>query len=174
MRIRYSVELEDHKAYRSAIRSAFPDSRMIRCLQSIGGPSFLLFCLWLLTPPDYAWWAALAGVLPAAVLGFYLWRQSPGLWTAANPDKLYLQGKLKGHLGEHTLESLPDGLIERNAAGEHFSRWPEIEVIYSTTQHTFFVTKSRLAYILPRRSILEGDYDQFVKNARIHWRPEHG
>ena len=112
--------------------------------------------------------------VPAVALGYYLWRASPGLWRKAKVDMLYQEGKLSGHLGEHTLEIRSDGMVERNTAGEHLSRWTEIEKVYTTPLHTFFITRTQLAYVLPRLSVIEGDYDQFIEAARAHWKGSGG
>jgi hypothetical protein len=132
MQIRYSIALEDHKAWQGAVRSAWPGFLMIRCTQSIGGPGFLLLCLWLFTYTQHGWWPTILAAGPALALGYYLWRASPGLWRKARLDMLHREGKLSGHIGEHTLEIGTDGLVERNAAGEHLSRWAEIENVYTT------------------------------------------
>jgi hypothetical protein len=174
MQIRYSIALEDHKAWQGAVRSAWPGFLMIRCTQSIGGPGFLLFCVWLFTYAEHGWWPTILATGPALALGYYLWRASPGLWRKAKLDMLHHEGKLNGHLGEHTLEVRSDGLLERNAAGEHLSRWAEIENVYTTPQHTFFVTKTQLAYVLPKQSVLEGNYDQFIETARACWKRSGG
>jgi hypothetical protein len=126
--------------------------------------------LWKFTHYDYGWWPTLLGVIPMLGLGWYLWRESPGLWRRANLDVMLQNGKLDGHLGEHSLEIRDDGLVERNAAGEHLSHWQEIESICTDPRHTFFVTKTQLAYVLPRHAVVEGDYDQFVESARAHWK----
>ena len=174
MLIRYTIALDDLKAYHDAIRSAVPGFVRIRCLQSIGGPLFLLVLLWLPTHFEHGWWPTLVGVLPAAALGIYLLRESPGLWKRANLDAMYRAGKLDGHLGEHSLELREDGVLERNRAGEHLSHWDQIENIYSTPQRTFFVTKTHLGYVLPKPSIVEGSYEAFVAAANANWRKQSG
>ena len=170
MQIRYTIGLEYLQAYHDEIRSALPGFYRIRCLQSVGGPLFLLFFVWLMTHFEYGWWPTLSGIIPALLVGFYLWSQSPGLWVRANLDGMHREGKLDGHLGEHLLEVSDNGVIERNEAGEHLSHWPEIENIYSTTQRTFFVTKCRVGYVLPKSSVVEGDYDEFVRTAVLKWK----
>src|SRR5436190_5397519 len=117
MLIRYTIALDDHKAYHDAIRSAVPGFIKIRLLQSAGGPLFLLFLVWLFTEYEHGLWPTLVGAVPAALLGVYLWRESPGLWKRANLDAMYREGKLGGHVGEHSLELREDGVLERNTAG---------------------------------------------------------
>ena len=170
MQIRYSITVEDHKAWQGAVRSAWPGFLMIRCTQSIGGPGFLLFCVWLFTYTQCGWWPTVLAAVPAVALGYYLWSASPGLWRKAKVDMLYHEGKLSGHLGEHTLEIRSEGIVERNAAGEHLSRWAEIENVYTTPRHAFFVTKAQLAYVLPKLSVIEGNYDEFIEAVRAYWK----
>jgi hypothetical protein len=170
MRIRHNITLDDYKAYQAAFRSVSPEFLKIRCLQSFGGPSFLVFFVWLLTYYEYGWWPTAIALTPAAGLGFYLWKESPGLWVRANLDERYRKGELDGHLGEHQLEFREDGILERNKAGEHLSHWEQINKIYSTESRTFFCTISGLGYILPKRSVIEGDYDEFVRVATEEWR----
>ncbi len=174
MEIRYAIALEDHKAWQGAARAALPGFLMLRCTQSIGGAGLLLFVFWVFTYTEHGWWPTLAAAGPALALGYYLWRTSPGLWRKARLEQLNEAGKLNGHLGEHTLKIGPDGIVERNAAGEHLSRWKEIENVYTTPQHTFFVTKTQLAYVLPKHSIVEGNYEQFIEAARGYWRQSTG
>lgn len=173
MVIRYSISLDDHKAYQHAVRSAVPGFLQIRCVQSIGGPLCLLFLVWIATHFEYGWWPTVIGILIAPLLGIYLWRESPGLWRRSRLDEMYRSGKLNGHVGEHSLELREDGLVERNAAGEHLSHWDQIDNIHSTANRTFFVTKTQLAYILPESSVTSGNYESFVAAAVAEWR-KHG
>ena len=150
-------------------RTAIPGFSSLRLFQSIGGPICLLGCLYFLTFYRYSWWPTLGGVLPAAILGFYLWRASPGLWFKANLDALYCSGRLDGHLGDHVLDISEDGITEKNVAGNSFSRWREILNIHSTEKHTFFVTLLQRTYVLPAKSVTEGSYPDFVAQAKDLW-----
>ena len=174
MRIRFSIVLGDLQAYQESIRSSVSGFAIIRCMQSIGGPAYLLYFLWAYTHWQYGLVPTLFGALPGLYLGYYLWKESPGLWVKTDLKRLYEEGKLSGHLGDHTLELRPDGIVERNAAGECFERWSEIDTVYSTDRHTFFVSKAEGAFVLPRYSIVEGDYAPFVESAHALWRAHHG
>jgi len=169
MTVRYTIALEDHKAFQAAVRSAVGGFLQVRCLQSFGGPISLLFLVWLFTHYEYGIWPTIAGIAPAIALSIYLWRESPGLWRRANLESMHREGKLSGHLGEHSLEISKDGLLECNAAGQHLSRWREIQTIYSTAEHTLFITRTSTGYILPKKSVIEGNYEQFIESARALW-----
>lgn len=167
MKLVFKITLDDFKTFQNEFRSTMRGFLQIRLLQSIGAPSLFLLFIWFSTEYRWGWLPTLISSIPAAALGFYLWRESPGLWVRSNLEVMYSEGRLSGHLGTHSLEISEEGIIEKNEAGEHFSRWNQIENIHSTDNYTFIVTKLQIGYIVPRDQIIEGDYNAFLA---VTWR----
>ena len=83
-------------------------------------------------------------------------------WTyRERPDKVAF--------GEHALEIDEQGLTERSDVAEHSVRWEGVNAIDTTPRHAFIFVGARLAYIVPRASVLEGNFEQFSE-ARDLWR----
>ncbi|HSY17340.1 MAG TPA: YcxB family protein [Candidatus Acidoferrales bacterium] len=59
--------------------------------------------------------------------------------------------KLKGVLGEHTLEIRDDGLAERTAVNESLIRWAGIHKLVHTRRHLIIYVTETNAYLVPRK-----------------------
>jgi len=78
----------------------------------------------------------------------------------------YRQGQNRALLSPHTLELLEDGLLQRSEWTETKLRWPAVERLESTPDHTFVYTTSVSAIIIPRQNVRRGDYGAFVAELR--------
>ena len=58
------------------------------------------------------------------------------------------------------------GFREETVVGESRINWEGIESIISIDTHTFIYTGSQQAYVIPKGSVIEGDYDAFVAHAK--------
>jgi len=84
--------------------------------------------------------------------------------------KLLREDRNKSVVGEHELEILDDGLVERTEYNENKSSWAGIERVVSTPRYTFIYITSVSAHVVPRESVSDGDYDAFTQELarRVH------
>ena len=83
--------------------------------------------------------------------------------------RIYEEGKNKCLLGHHELELTADGLLERTTVSEGRVSWTGVEHVVSTETHTFVYTGSGSALIIPRATVITGDYRAFVATLREHF-----
>ena len=76
--------------------------------------------------------------------------------------KMYAEGQNNGIIGEHELQIDTDGLVEKTPMGEVRQGWDMIKNIVSYNNRTYIFISDTNAYILPKDSTLQGDYDTFV------------
>jgi YcxB-like protein len=76
------------------------------------------------------------------------------------------EGSNKGILGPHEIEVSDQGLTERTAYGEQHSSWEAIERVGSSDNHAFIYTGPLMAHVIPKASVTDGDFDEFVDELR--------
>ncbi len=87
-----------------------------------------------------------------------------------NVERLYSEQKSDALLQERELEITETGLVMRSPLGETFAPWNGIVGVASTPGYTFVYDQPLQAHVIPRRAILQGDYDGFATElkARTH------
>lgn len=96
----------------------------------------------------------------------------PRLYQSAltrNTTQLYGESRNRGLLGPHTMELQDDGVLDRTEYGERKTYWKGIERIEVTERYVFIYLSSISAQVVPRFSITEGDFDDFVAELRRRW-----
>lgn len=107
----------------------------------------------------------------------YIWLVIATVWIAALPllhRRKYIKKMVKtyqeeGHekfFGTHTLTIKDDGLTDEIENGYNHTTWDKIEHIEAAGDFTFIFSGSAMAYSLPRHSVIEGDYDQFLDSLK--------
>jgi|GEM_PF-3280361 len=76
--------------------------------------------------------------------------------------KMYAEGQNNGIIGEHELQIDVDGLVEKTQIGEVRQEWDKIKNVVSHNNRTYIFISDINAYILPKDSTIQGDYDNFV------------
>ncbi len=76
--------------------------------------------------------------------------------------KMYSEGQNNGIIGEHELQVDADGLVEKTQIGEVRQEWDKIKNVVSHNDRTYIFISDINAYILPKNSVVQGDYDSFV------------
>jgi hypothetical protein len=76
--------------------------------------------------------------------------------------KMYAEGQNRGIIGEHELQIDADGLVEKTPLGEVRQGWDAIKNVVSHNNRTYIFISDTNAYILPKDSTVQGDYDVFV------------
>lgn len=99
------------------------------------------------------------------VLFWLAFRFLPGLNA-----RLLMRGSAnRGVVGWHELELADGTLIERTEVGGSAVALTAVEQIASDDARTFVYTSSLGAHVIPRRSVQEGDYEEFVDALRREW-----
>jgi hypothetical protein len=76
--------------------------------------------------------------------------------------KKYSEGQNNGIIGEHELQIDADGLVEKTQLGEIRQEWDKIKSVVSHNDRTYIFVSDINAYILPKNSVVQGNYDAFV------------
>ncbi|MEM7392760.1 MAG: YcxB family protein, partial [Verrucomicrobiota bacterium] len=112
-----------------------------------------------------------AGVVCCSILaGLLLWKYSLGFWTNGSMSQMLHEGRLDGHLGIHSLRIDDGGIEQENNAGKTISRWEEIVDIRVEKDKAYIFDTRGLGFILPRASVVRGEYEPFVKQAIKFWK----
>ena len=72
------------------------------------------------------------------------------------------EGSGKGIIGEHILEQTDTELIERTSVNEMKTNIASLERIETSSEHAFIYISSIHAHVIPRLSVIEGDFDAFL------------
>ncbi len=80
--------------------------------------------------------------------------------------RIYNEGDNPGLVGRHKLTVNDRGVWEETEVGESRTNWEGIVKILSSGTHTFIYIGAAQAHVVPKASIVEGDYDAFVAQAK--------
>jgi hypothetical protein len=81
---------------------------------------------------------------------------------------LYGEGRNAAVLGEHVLETTPEGLVHRSDMAESRVAWEVVERVARTPTHGFVFTQASAAYVIPEASLEEGDLPTFLDEVVAH------
>lgn len=162
--IEYDVTLDDLALYGQVHASRSPTARRARIwwLFLLGGPLYLLAMLSLLRGGT-----AVGLVLLAGTTLFVLWYLlSLPRMAGATTRRLYAEQDGKGTLGRHTLRATAEGIEESTEYGQNRTTWPAVQGIVETPDLALIYIGPLLAHVIPRRRIVKGDYEAFMREAR--------
>jgi hypothetical protein len=95
------------------------------------------------------------------------------LWSARFLTRQLLSnGNNRGFLGEHELEIVDEGLIERTEYNESKAAWGGFDRIESNSQYTFLFVGPATAHVIPHNRLLSGDYKAFMTEFRERYKPD--
>jgi hypothetical protein len=80
--------------------------------------------------------------------------------------KLYQEGSNRALLGHQQQRADQNGLHSSSALGESRMNWSAIERMQSTPDYTFIYLSAVTAIVIPRKSVMRGDYEGFVQFVR--------
>ena len=164
MHLRYDNGLDDCIAFQSYHLAHSPHWKRVTVMFR-WGIAGLFFVFAALRALSQSWVAVLVwcgvGVLWILMLPGFMLRSAK-----RNARKLYGEGTNKGWTGWHELEITDEGLVERTEASEQRTRWSAIERLGMTPDHMFVYVSALTAHVIPRASILEGNYESFVEGLK--------
>lgn len=102
-------------------------------------------------------------VLGVAVVIVYFAHKKIYLWSSR---KMLRSGKNKGIFGPQSMEITDTGLKLNRPGGESTTYWNGIERVETTEIAAYIYISSMAAYIVPRASVTEGNFDSFLAEIR--------
>ncbi|MDY6898800.1 MAG: YcxB family protein, partial [Cyanobacteriota bacterium] len=91
-----------------------------------------------------------------------------------NAKKMLREGSGKGIIGEHILELTNTEIIERTNFNEMKTNIASLERVETSSVHAFIYISSIHAHVIPRSSIIEGNFEAFLQelNRKIEQIPQ--
>lgn len=80
--------------------------------------------------------------------------------------RCYGNGAHPGLVGPHKMTVSDRGILEESNVGEHRVNWDGIIKVETSDTHTFIYIGAIHAHVIPRASVMEGNYDTFVAQAK--------
>jgi len=171
MKLGYSVKLEDivifnrdHIDASPALRRKILIMRMVWAFTPLL-TIFLIMNIEGATPDKIMKVVSLVAVFFTAPV--FLFQPAFHRWSCARQiRKMYEQGQNQGLLGEHEMQIVGHNLVEKNEINESTAPLASIEKIISADAHTYIYTGPAQAHVIPKNSILSGEYDQFIDEVK--------
>jgi hypothetical protein len=73
----------------------------------------------------------------------------------------------RGATGPHEMELIEDGLVERTPHSEQWMLVRDVQGVSSDGERTFIYTGPASAYVIPHRSVPQGELEAFVEAVRM-------
>jgi len=80
--------------------------------------------------------------------------------------KFYSESENKGVLCEHEYTIKEDALLEKTEVNQTIQTWNSIKKVVQYKEDTYVFISSEQAYLFPKASVIEGDYDLFVEELK--------
>jgi hypothetical protein len=92
-----------------------------------------------------------------------------GFWpnTQRTLRRQYEELLPKGVIGPHEMELVENGLVEKTPHSEHWMLLKDVQGISSDGDRTFIYTGPAAAYVIPHRSVPDGELETFVEAIRM-------
>ena len=123
---------------------------------------YLDFWSWMFFIDFWSWMFFIPVCAVFVLLWFYLikrWR----LWSIKRAvHRIYSEERNRSLFGLHKLTVDDRGFWEETEVGESRVNWEGIVKLISTDTHTYIYVGAGQAHVIPRASVMEGDYDAFV------------
>jgi YcxB-like protein len=80
--------------------------------------------------------------------------------------RLYGKGAHPGLIGPHKITVSDQGVVEESEVGNHRVNWKGIVKVESSDTHAYIYIGAVQAHVIPKASVIEGDYDAFVAQSK--------
>lgn len=162
MEIEFVVRPEDQMAARTNYAQNSRVMRKTSQSETIGTATTIVTFFVLLTILLDTYIPALMGIIIALVWVF-LWPMMQRNSLHRRQIALYAESKNATSLGRQVMEFKDDVLTIRSELHWSKIKLPVIERIEITKDHTFLFYGTYQAFVIPKKYVREGDYEQFVK-----------
>ena len=162
MRIVYEVQRADLEALMLHHYEHGAATAGLRIATELVLPTLVAGGLTVLGIVQGAWPLPIIGILLALVLRVVLPRTMQ--WSIrVSVVRAIAQGAGRA-MGRHELEITEDGLVDHADGEAYLHPWDELIDVVALPERAYVYLGPREAYVLPRRGVLEGDYQGFVRN----------
>ena len=167
MKIRYELTIDDIIAFRRHSNNSPQIRKGLRTVLIV--PAVVFLTLGILAAveeqePTYVAGGLAIGLACVGLLWLFIrWRFRAAEYRLRGNDSV------RNMCCRYDLELADGALVERSDRGVHVTALEVIPNITSSDSHTFIYTTSGAAYIIPRRSVAEGEYQTFVDAVRREW-----
>jgi len=167
MKLRYTVSMDDVLALNHFFYLHSSTIRRSRIMLVFGLPGVLM-AFEVYQGFRGGSWAphAIMLVLCALLIPFLNWYFARSMRRTA--QRIYREHPTRGLIGEHELAVDEQGVSERTEIGEQMTRWAGVDRIETTPEHAFIFVGPAMAHVVPRATVLEGEFDAFITAAKAH------
>jgi YcxB-like protein len=167
MKIRYENTINDIIAFRRHANNAPHVRKTLRIVLIVPAAFFVILGILAAIEEQDAIYVAGGVVIGLAWAGllwlFIRWRFSASLRRLRRDDSV------RNLPCWYELELADGALVERTDCDSHASTLETVTKIVSSDSHTFIYIDSGAAYVIPKRSLPEGEYQEFVGAVRREW-----
>lgn len=168
MEMRYRNTLEDLIAFSKYHHSHSDIFRKRKRRATVYSPIILLILMILLFALEPNAGNAVGGFVFVAFCTFFFHRAyTTGLYKTIR--RTYEAEDMTGFICEHTLEVNDEVIIEKTDVNERRDRWLGVQKIETDNNYAFIYIGALQAHIIPRKNIIEGNFDEFIEAARSYW-----
>jgi hypothetical protein len=161
MRIKYHISIDDHVAFSQFHHKHSPTVRRTYLIAGVLLP-VCLFAYSLLTGwYEGSWRTSIFVFVVAGLMTFWVFGGKRRR-LERQVRKLLGEGSNKATVGEHELELSENELVERGEYGESRFSLDVVVRLGFTADYTFIYTSAISGITLPKRAVVEGDYDAFI------------
>jgi len=167
IKLRYTVSMDDVLALNHFICLHSSTIRRSRIMLVFGLPVFLMVFEVYRGIRGGSWVLhVIMLVLCVLLIPFLNWYFARGMKRTA--QRIYREYPTKGLIGEHELSIDEAGVTERSEIGEQVTRWAGVDRIDTTPEHAFIFVGPAMAHVVPRATVVEGEFDSFITAAKAH------
>jgi hypothetical protein len=168
MKLRYTVSMEDVLAFNQYFYRHSSTVRRSKLMILIGVPIILMALATYHGIRDHSWGPPITMLILCPILvGFLRWSFERNIKKTTL--RIYRERPTKGLIGEHVLGIDDTGVTESTVFGEQLTRWEGVERIVTTDDHAFIFVGAIMAHVVPRATVTEGDFDEFISTSTKKW-----
>ena len=167
MRLRYTVSMDDVLALNHFFYLHSSTIRRSRAMLVIGLPCVLMAFEVYQGIRGGSWGPhAVMLVLCVLLIPFLNGYFARGMKRTA--QRIYRERPTRGLIGEHELAVDEQGVRERTETGEQMTLWAGVDRIETTPEHAFIFVGPAMAHVVPRATVVEGEFDSFITAAKAY------
>lgn len=168
MEIRYRNTLEDMIAFSKYHHSHSDIFRKRKRRATVHLPIVLLILMIILFALERNVETAVGGFVFVAFCAFFFHRAyTTGLYKTIRHT--YEEEDATAFICEHTLEMNDEVIIEKTDINERRDRWLGVQKVETDNDYAFIYVGALQAHVIPRKNIIEGNFDEFIEAARSYW-----
>jgi len=168
MKLRYTVSLEDVLTFNQYFYRHSATIRRSKLILFLGIPLILMALGTYHGIRAHSWSPPITMMIICPLfVGFMRWSFDRNIKKTT--QRIFQERPAKGLIGEHVLTIDDTGVTESTAFGEQLTRWEGVERIETTDTHAFIFVGAIMAHVVPRATVAEGNFEEFISTAMKKW-----